>query len=168
MSNTSDSDGKPILYEIAEKEAVKTTIVGGRPPGSGRHHGVIPRGIEVLIKKASVDPEFRSLLLEKRADAAQEIDLKLSTAEAAMLNAIPAQQIETIIENTTIPNEQRRIFLGKVATAMLATLGLGISSCTTIEGVQPDHPPAKPKKSEFDQKRSERQTPSPKDRSDMP
>ena len=35
----------------------------------------IPRAIEVLIKKASVDPEFRQLLLEKREQAAGEIDL---------------------------------------------------------------------------------------------
>ena len=34
-----------------EQEAVRTTIVGGRPPGSGKSVGNIPRGIEVLVKK---------------------------------------------------------------------------------------------------------------------
>ena len=47
----------------AEQPAVRTTIVGGRPPGSGHGVGQIPRGIELLVKKASVDPEFRKLLL---------------------------------------------------------------------------------------------------------
>ncbi|MCP4231568.1 MAG: hypothetical protein GY771_15670, partial [bacterium] len=41
-----------------EREAVRTTIVGGRPPGSGKSNGSIPRGIEVLVKKASVDAVF--------------------------------------------------------------------------------------------------------------
>ena len=46
-----------------EMDAVKTTIVGGRPPGSGKSLPSIPRGIEVLVKKASVDKDFRKLLL---------------------------------------------------------------------------------------------------------
>ena len=29
-----------------EQEAVRTTIVGGRPPGSGKSVGAIPRGID--------------------------------------------------------------------------------------------------------------------------
>jgi len=41
--------------ESVEQEAVRTTIVGGRPPGSGQPVGRIPRGIEVLLKKAAVD-----------------------------------------------------------------------------------------------------------------
>ena len=45
-----------------EPEAVRTTIVGGRPPGSGKPMGPIPRGVEVLIKKAAVDAEFRRML----------------------------------------------------------------------------------------------------------
>ncbi|GAG42054.1 unnamed protein product, partial [marine sediment metagenome] len=53
-----------------EQPAVRTTIVGGRPPGSGKTVGPIPRGIEVLIKKAAVDPGFKMLLLAKRDGAA--------------------------------------------------------------------------------------------------
>jgi hypothetical protein len=40
------SDKKP--EKPKEKEAVYTTIVGGRPPGCGTQVGNIPRGIEVL------------------------------------------------------------------------------------------------------------------------
>ena len=68
----------------------------------------IPRGIEVLVKKASVDPAFRTLLLERRAGAAREIALELDPAEAAMLNAIPAAQLEAIIARTTVDPMSRR------------------------------------------------------------
>jgi len=66
-----------------EQDAVRTTIVGGRPPGCGQPVEPIPRGIEVLIKKAAVDPEFRSLLIEKRDAAAREIGLALDPASSA-------------------------------------------------------------------------------------
>jgi hypothetical protein len=113
----------------AEQEAVRTTIVGGRPPGSGKTLGDIPRGIEVLVKKAAVDPEFRATLLARRADAAAEIGLALDPAEATMLSAVPARQLEAIIDRTGVPAEHRRVFLGKVAAAMLATMGLSTAGC---------------------------------------
>lgn len=103
-----------------EREAVLTTIVGGRPPGTGTGVGNIPRGIEVLIKKASVDLEFRKVLLDKRAEAAHEIGLQLSEAETKMLTSIPPEQLEAIIENTKVKQEHRKIFLGKVGNVMLA------------------------------------------------
>ena len=107
---------------IKEQDAVFTTIVGGRPPGSGTKVGAIPRGIEVLIKKASVDPEFRRLLLEKRAEAAKEIELELTEAERNTLSSIPAEQLEKIIDNTKVQPEHRAIFLGNVGKLMLAAV----------------------------------------------
>lgn len=121
---------------------MRTTIVGGRPPGSGRGLGDIPRGIEVLVKKASVDAEFRRLLKEKRADAAGEIGLVLDPAEAAMISAVPAAQLETIIAQTSVPSEQRRVFLGKVAAAMLAAVGLTATTAGCPLGSRPDQTPA--------------------------
>ena len=105
-----------------EQEAVRTTIVGGRPPGSGQPVGDIPRGIEVLVKKAAVDAEFKALLLARRAAAAQEIGLTLEPAEAMMLAVAPAEQLEAIIARTSVPAEHRRAFLGQAAAAMLAAL----------------------------------------------
>lgn len=106
-----------------EQEAVRTTIVGGRPPGSGQPVGEIPRGIEVLVKKAAVDAEFKALLLSRRAAAAEAIGLTLQPAEAAMLAVAPAEQLEAIIARTSVPQEHRRAFLGWAAAAMLAALG---------------------------------------------
>ena len=85
----------------------------------------IPRGIEVLVKKASVDPAFRALLLERRAEAAVEIGLTLDPAEAAMLDAIPAAQLDAIIARTTVDPVSRAAFLGKAAAVMIAALGAG-------------------------------------------
>jgi len=126
----------------AEQEAVRTTIVGGRPPGSGQSVGDIPRGIEILVKKAAVDPEFRELLLLKRAEAANEIGLTLDPAEAMMLRAAPAEQLEVVIDRTVVPREHRRVFLGKAAAAMLAALGLGQAGCDqpAPTGSRPDEP----------------------------
>ena len=129
----------------SEKGAVFTTIVGGRPPGSGTSVGRIPRGIEVLVKKASVDKQFRAILLEKRAEAAPRIGLQLADAEKAMLAAIPAAQLKAIISGTKVAPQNRRAFLGKVAAAMLAAVGVGVAGCDkeppTTKGNRPDKPP---------------------------
>ena len=80
----------------------------------------IPHGIEVLVKKAAVDPAFRKILLERRAAAAELIELPLQPEEEAMLASVPAQQLESIIAQTIVPQEHRRTFLGTVGVAMLA------------------------------------------------
>jgi len=128
-----------------EQEAVRTTIVGGRPPGSGKPVGDIPRGIEVLVKKASVDPAFKELLLTERAGAARHIGLELTPAETLMLAAVPRTQLETIIARTSVPQEHRRAFLGHAATAMIAALGAATAGCgeTASKGVRPDRPASK-------------------------
>lgn len=105
-----------------EKEAVFTTIVGGRPPGSGTQIGNIPRAIEVLVKKASVDPEFRQLLLNKRAEAAKEIDLELTEAEREMLSSIPDEQLRKVIANIKVKLEHLDIFQGTAGKLMLAAV----------------------------------------------
>jgi hypothetical protein len=129
----------------SEQEAVRTTIVGGRPPGSGQPVGKIPRGIEILLKKASIDPAFRELLLGDRAAAAQSIGLTLDPAEVLMLTATPAEQLQAIIAQTVVPHEHRRAFLGQAAAAMLAALGAVTSGCegqAPTKGIRPDGPPS--------------------------
>jgi len=96
-----------------------------RSPGSGKPLGPIPRGIEVLVKKAAVDADFKHLLLEKRADAAKEIGLTLEPAEAMMLAAAPQAQLEAIIAQTTVSPSLRPAFLGRAAAVMLVALGAG-------------------------------------------
>jgi acyl carrier protein len=128
-----------------EHEAVRTTIVGGRPPGSGQPVGNIPRGIEVLVKKAAVDAAFKERLLSTRAAAAGEIGLRLEPAEVMMLTIAPAEQLEAVIARTAVPQDHRRAFLGQAAAAMLAVLGLAGDAAYAIDpgapgGVRPDKP----------------------------
>jgi hypothetical protein len=124
-----------------EQEAVNTTIVGGRPPGSGRGIGDIPRGIEVLVKKAAVDAEFRAALVETRSKAAGLIGLPLTSAESAMLDIVPRAQLEAIIDRTTVHPNQVSAFLGYAAAVMLVALGATVPAGCTL-GCRPDHPPA--------------------------
>lgn len=126
MSQSSKTSGPQFRADRPiEQETVRTTIVGGRPPGSGQPLGAIPRGLEVLIKKAAVDPQFKERLLAGATAAAAEIGLPLDDAERLMLQAVPPAQLETIIAQTRVPEEHRRAFLGQAASAMLAALGLG-------------------------------------------
>jgi hypothetical protein len=135
-----------------EMEAVRTTIVGGRPPGSGRDLGNIPRGLEVLLKKAAVDTDFRARLFAERGAAAASIELELDPAESAMLQAIPRTQLENIVAQTVVPVEQRRVFLGRLAAPMLAVLGIAVTGCPaqpTSQGIRPgtgwtNQPPGNP------------------------
>ncbi len=111
------------------------------------HNSPIPRGIEVLLKKAAVDPEFRQRLLQQRGGVAATIGLNLQPSEEAMLRTIPEIQLDQIIAGTVVPMEQRRVFLGKVAAAMLAVVGVGLTGCQpAVEsaGVRPDRPTNQP------------------------
>lgn len=105
----------------------------------------VPRGIEVLVRKAAVDAEFRRLLLGSRAGAAEGIGLVLHPAEAAMLDAVPASQLEAIIAGTRVSPGLRRTFLTGAAAAMLAALGPTAAGCTRVivmEGSRKERAPA--------------------------
>ena len=116
-----------------------------------RDAGQTPRGIEVLVRKAAVDAEFRTLLLDRRSEAAGAIGLRLSPAEAAMLNGIPAAQLEAVIAGTKVSPENRRTFLGRAAAAMLAALGVTACGIACATGTRPDRPEKKPKKTKSGQ-----------------
>ncbi len=107
----------------------------------------IPRGVEVLVKKAAVDPAFKKMLLKERAGAAEAIALELEPAEAAMLNAVPEEQLRAIVANTKVSPKLRPAFLGYAAGAMLAALGAGAHADEAEDrmvrptGIDPEIPP---------------------------
>jgi len=108
--------------------------------------GQIPKGVEVLVKKAAVDPEFKAVLLDRRAEAAGRIGLELDAAEAMMLAAVPREQLEAIVARTTVPAEHRRAFLGQAAAAMLAAVGVmaageAVAGGFGSGGIRPDAKP---------------------------
>ncbi len=107
-------------------------------------------GIEVLLRKASVDPEFRRLLLSTRAEAAKEISLELTPAEQGILSTVPEADLLRMIEKIEVPAAHRTVFLGKTAALMLAVVvGAGViaacgpvSTGIRVEDIGEDRPEA--------------------------
>jgi hypothetical protein len=125
------------MSDSLNEKGVETTIVGGRPVGHGQGLGDIPHGIEVLIKKASVDASFRRVLLKNRGKAVLEIGLGLTMAEATILKAATKSQLKAIIKNTQVPDVQRPVFLGHDASAMLDVIATGCE-CPTCRRTRGD------------------------------
>jgi hypothetical protein len=126
-----------------EKPAVKTMIVGGRPPGSGKEADTVPRGIEILLKKAAIDESFRKTLLSDRVNAADAIGLTLNPVEKAMLTAIPESSLERMVAATKVQPKIRQAFMGYTAAVMLAALtaasdGVPQDTAQASRGIQPD------------------------------
>jgi len=127
-----DDDLDEILQSYANEESVPATPVISK----------IPRGLEVLVKKASVDPEFRAFLLADPSAAARLIDLTLTPYEEAMLAAVTREQMMAIIDATVVPEAHRRAFLGKASAAMVLTLAgvAGFAAVSVSAGNRSDHP----------------------------
>lgn len=97
------------------------TIVGGRSR-SNRLAGDSPRGIEILLKKASVDPAFRLSLLQEPLAAARSILLDLKQVEIDILESAPRPILERMIENTFVPKQHVKTFRTAPSAAILALL----------------------------------------------
>jgi hypothetical protein len=86
----------------------------GRPVASA-----VPRGIEVLLKKAAVDAGFRAALLERPAEAPAAIGLELGPTEATILRAVRPEQLRAAIAHTRVDPRAVPVFMGRDAGAML-------------------------------------------------
>jgi hypothetical protein len=102
---------------------------------------MIPRGIEILVKKASVDAEFKDTLLTERSHAAYRIGLELDPNEVQMLDAFPEGQLDKIIAETLVEPKLRPVFRGYSAIVMLAVVGAAAYGCIpAATGSRPDEP----------------------------
>jgi hypothetical protein len=81
-----------------------------------------PRGIEILLKKAKVDPVFRALVLQDPRTAADSIELNLKENERMILDNTPKSVLKSMIQNTFVPKQHLKTFLTQKAPAMLALL----------------------------------------------
>jgi hypothetical protein len=106
------------------------TIVGGRPQKGDGPGGGVARGIDVLLLKGAVDPEFRELLGRDWRAAAQSIELDLTESECAVLASIPSDVLGSMSARMHVPKAHQPIFRGRAAAAMLALVaGLGAAAC---------------------------------------
>jgi len=97
------------------------TIVGGRSK-EHRDRNNFPRGIEILLKKAKVDTQFKTVLLKDPLEAANSIELELKENEKKILENTPKPLLETMIENTFVPKHHVKTFLTAKTAAMLALI----------------------------------------------
>ncbi len=95
------------------------TIVGGRSR-SDRLVGDFPRGIEILLKKASVDPMFCQFLLQDPLNAAQSIALDLKPVEINILTNTSISVLQRMITNIHVPKQHIKTFRTGKITAILA------------------------------------------------
>lgn len=131
------SDRKSRMFS-ASGDSVKRTIVGGRPPARGGSMAGVPRGIEVLLRKAKVDSSFHDSFLADPVEAAKSIGLGLADSERAILSAVPASTLAAMVERIEVPEEHRSVFRGTAAAAMLslvaATFAIGCSNPMVAPG----------------------------------
>ena len=110
------------------KDAFKT-IVGGRS-ADGTPAGNSPRGMEILLKKASVDKDFARLLLDSPDEAARLISLDLQDSERMILVSTPKTTLEAMISHTSVKRHQLSAFRTLSASLMLAAiLAAGSTGC---------------------------------------
>lgn len=154
MDKKKDRQDKSILPLSGEKskkkKAVKTTIVGGQPPGNERDMQTIPTGIEELLAMAAVDDKFAAALIENREKAIASSGVQLTPTEKSVVVATSDEALRQMIGNieNRIPARERRTFLKKSAAALLALVGGGIVASAglacnkeeTVKGIRPDVP----------------------------
>jgi hypothetical protein len=122
------------------------TIVGGRS-SDHRDRNNFPRGIEILLKKAKVDMQFKTLLLKNPLKAAKSIDLTLKEHEKKIIKNTPKSILETMIQNTFVPKHHVKTFLTAKTAAMLAL----ILTSTTLVPSHAGEPGGIPKGIEADE-----------------
>jgi hypothetical protein len=134
----------------------RTTIVGARPPAGQDGLPPVPTGIEQLLRLAAADPDFREVLVERRDGAAAAAGVTLTAHEAAIIKAIPREQLSTMVAHVPTPSSDRRQFLQRTAASAVIALGGGaVISCEgcastrpaepePTRGIRPDVPPPAP------------------------
>ena len=119
-------------------EAVRRTIVGGRPIDRRRRKVRIPIGVEKVLCAAATDPVFRDRLLTDRADALAGTGLEISAAETSILSAVSEAALRTRIDSIDLKRHRKRRFFRGIAAASLAattaTACIGESETATGSG----------------------------------
>ncbi len=102
-------------------------------------------GIAIAVKKAAADPTFRRRFLEKRAAAAQEAGITLTSGEVMILNRIPQAQLEAMLGNThASTSAERPAFLGRMGAGIKKSvsrlMNLVFRKSDTPESTQDEEP----------------------------
>jgi hypothetical protein len=116
------------------------TIVGGRPAAVRQHGRNQPRGLELLMKKAAVDAEFKQKLITGRSTFAAEIGVPLDHAEQGMLDAMPTPHLEQLVALTPVAEPQRSLLKTASAAALVALLAQATLAPLPVGATSPGAP----------------------------
>ena len=111
------------------------TIVGGRSTDH-RDRNNFPRGIEILLKKAKVDNQFRALLLKNPIEAAKSIDLDLNDNEKKIVESTSKFMLERMVKNIFVPKHHVKTFATSNVAAMLALVLASTALIPTHAGAE--------------------------------
>ena len=88
-----------------------------------------PRGLELLLERATADPVFRDNLIRHRAQAAHDAGVALNPSEVAILEHVPFEQIHALVRAMPSRVQPRSSRLRQVASVMLAALAAPSPGC---------------------------------------
>jgi hypothetical protein len=141
-----DSDG--------DRPDRKRTIVGGRPKAEGGPGADIPRGVEIVLKMAAIDPTFRKRLIHMRGQASRDLGFKLKLSEAMILEAVPEDQLQAMIDAMQVSDDERARLSALAPekrlpsdSPLLATMGIrpewnaDAAALRQTRGIRPDDVP---------------------------
>jgi hypothetical protein len=127
-----DSDG--------DRADRKRTIVGGRPKAKDKAGSEVPRGVAIVLKMAAMDAMFAQRLIHMRGQAAKDIGVELTFAEAMVLEAAPEEQLQAMIDAMPVSDEERQT-LKAVAPRWTARYDASqLASMGIRPEVNPDYP----------------------------
>lgn len=142
---------------MAEEDRIdepSPTIVGPQPSGRGTGRRLsIPRGLERLVALAGISPEWKADVLAGPLAAAREAGLELSESERAVIESVPREALEGMIESfgKSAAPERPKLTKSAALAALAAILAGGLSGCDFLDtilgqttmGIMPDEPPPK-------------------------
>ena len=100
----------------------------------------IPHGIEVLVLKAAVDPDFKELLLQRRTAAAEAIGLELTAAEARCWPLCQTRSLRQSLPDLRAAGAPP-VFLGRPRRPCWRHWASTAKPAMAFQGIGPDLPP---------------------------
>ncbi|MBU1109907.1 MAG: hypothetical protein KKB51_24715 [Candidatus Riflebacteria bacterium] len=100
------------------------------------------RNLEVILKKAASDEEFRERLLKERNGALIDHELELDSDEKAIPNSVPEEQLRQMISVTPVSEREmhylgRRILTAGIVTAIVLGVAVTCAPVVTAMGIRP-------------------------------
>jgi hypothetical protein len=128
-------DKKTVAIEEG-KEFTAKTIVGGRPRKKRRTRLNIPVGIEKILYRAAIDPDFKKELLQDRDRALDNRGIRLTQYESLIFETVTDSTLALMVNQIKPEKHGKRRFMKAVAAAVV-TLATG----TAGMGCEDEGPP---------------------------